>query len=402
MPALALAIGTALGMRGRRVITAHDTRVTSPLLSRGIAAGALAAGAQVHEAGLAPTPALAWATRDYSGGCMVTASHNPEPDNGFKIFSPDGSSLTRDQQQAFSDAMEKPVYAAWNVQGEAAPACILPSYCHAVASAREVNEGAPVVLDCGNGAGSVASPAILSSLGMRVQGLACSPQPYFSRPSEPLPENLVHLGEMVRRTGAAAGIAHDGDADRMVGCDRSGQFISGDRLLVLFARYLGVKRVVTTYDATMAIDEEDFSVRRTPVGDAYVAEELLRWGDFGGEPSGAWIFPRHSLCPDGPYAAALFCEMVTSMDITAELAAIPDYPVMRDSLPLPDPDGTLRRLGAEVPTDGVRISEEEGWCLIRASGTEKKVRITAEGKTPRIAKQMRDKGLELVRSAKSA
>ncbi len=106
----------------------------------------------------------------------------------------------------------------------------------------------------------------------------------------------------------------------MMAFDNKGRYISGDHLLVLFARYLGAKHVVTTSDASMII-EDCADVRRTPVGDAYVSEELLTWGDFGGEPSGAWIFPKISYCPDGPFAAALFCEMSSEWDIAAEIDA---------------------------------------------------------------------------------
>ena len=110
---------------------------------------------------------------------------------------------------------------------------------------------------------------------------------------------------MVKKTGSACAVVHDGDADRMMAFDNKGRYIDGDHLLMLFARYLDAKHVVTTSDPSMII-EEIAEVRRTPVGDTYVSEELLKWGDFGGEPSGAWIFPKISYCPDGPYRRRSF------------------------------------------------------------------------------------------------
>jgi len=143
-------------------------------------------------------------------------------------------------------------------------------------------------------------------------------------------------------------------------------------------------------------------VQRTPVGDTSVSTRLREWGDFGGEPSGAWIFPDHSLCPDGIYAAALFCEMVSEWDIGVELDRIPRYPILRESTPCRDAAGVMERLGASVPTDGIRREEEDGWFLIRASGTEPKVRITAEGKTAAAAKRIAETARGMLTRAKSA
>jgi len=187
----------------------------------------------------------------------------------------------------------------------------------------------------------------------------------------------------------------------MMAFDNRGRYIGGDHLLMLFARYMDARRVVTTSDASMIIDEVA-EVRRTPVGDTYVSEELLTWGDFGGEPSGAWIFPTVSYCPDGPHAAALFCEIASEWDIATEIDAMPSYPILRESIASPTARETVTALGASSPTDGIRFADEEGWYLIRASGTEPKIRITAEGKTLAKAKDMLAKGKERIRQGKTA
>ncbi|MCX6698876.1 MAG: phosphoglucomutase, partial [Methanomicrobiales archaeon] len=132
------------------------------------------------------------------------------------------------------------------------------------------------------------------------------------------------------------------------------------------------------------------------------SEELLSWGEFGGEPSGAWIFPGQSYCPDGPYAAALFCEIASEWNVAEALDAMPHYPVLRESVNRPDSREVLLAIGADNPTDGVRLSSEDGWCLVRASGTEPKIRFTAEGTTLQKAKEMMDRGQELVRKGKTA
>ncbi|MCX6693697.1 MAG: phosphopentomutase/phosphoglucosamine mutase [Methanomicrobiales archaeon] len=402
MPRFAIRLGAALASLGGPVLLGNDTRTTSPLLSGCIIAGAVAAGVEIGLAGTVPTPALAFGIRrGAAAGCMVTASHNPEYDNGFKIFNPDGSSLMGASQNAFEGAIAESHIAPWDGQGHTRRSDPLPGYTDAIIAAHGGGEGILVVLDCANGAASAVSPEVLSAAGHTVRCINCDPSGHFARPSEPLPENLPYLPEFIRREGCAAGVAHDGDADRMVAFDSRGRFISGDRLLVLFAQFLGASRVVTTTDASMVI-EEVAEVRRTPVGDAFVAAALSGWGDLGGEPSGAWIFPGHSLCPDGPYAAALFCEIVAEWDIEEALLQIPEYPILRESVPHPDPRGVLTLLGAESPTDGVRFEDEQGWCLIRASGTEPKIRVTAEGRSAHNARELLKRGMEKLRSAKDA
>jgi phosphoglucosamine mutase len=149
----------------------------------------------------------------------------------------------------------------------------------------------------------------------------------------------------------------------------------------------------------MAI-EEIAEVRRTSVGDTFVSEYLKSWGDFGGEPSGSWIFPAHTLCPDGIYAAALFCEIAAEWNIPDVVDSMPAYPVIRKSMVCEDATSILKSLGANVPTDGMRFDDDEGWCLIRASGTEPKIRVTAEGRTLDLAKKKMEFGLSMVKKAK--
>jgi len=398
---IALALGPALGRRGGASLIGRDTRTTGPLLNRLISAGIIAAGGQVRDTGVVPTPAVAYGTREVTTGVMITASHNPEEYNGVKLFNPDGSSFSGDQQLQIEENLRLKEWMTWDSQGDIREVDALSPYIRAICESRSPLGGLSLILDCGNGAGSVASPALMRLLDADISCVNCNPSGHFARPSEPLEEYLGYIGNLVRKRGAAGAVVHDGDADRMMAFDRRGRYISGDLLLMLFVTYLGAREVVTTYDASMAV-EEIATVRRTPVGDTHVSAELTRWGTFGGEPSGAWIFPEHSLCPDGPYAAALYGEIAHEWDIAAEIDGMPVYPVLRKSLPCDQALEVMRSIGAESPTDGIRLAEEDGWCLIRASGTEPKIRLTAEGTDRQAAEAMLARGRALLKSRKSA
>jgi len=397
----ALQVGSSLAEKSSDILVGMDTRTTSPVLAHLVIAGILGNGGRVHMAGVVPTPTVAFNARICGAGCMLTASHNPEEYNGIKLFNPDGSSFSQSQQREIESMIDLSQWTDWQKQGSEIQIDAITSHKNAILDKVRIGSIPPVIIDCGNGAGCTLTPDLLSDAGAKTICINCNPLGSFARPSEPLPEYLGYVGEMVGKTGARCAVVHDGDADRMMAFDHRGKFIDGDHLLMLFAKYTGAKRIVTTSDASMIIDEIA-EVHRTPVGDAYVSEELVKWGDFGGEPSGAWIFPRISLCPDGPYAAALFCEMAAEWDLAQEVDAMPSYPILRESFHHESARDLVTAIGASNPTEGFRIAEEDGWYLIRASGTEPKIRITAEGKTLTRAKEMLKKGRDLVRQAKTA
>lgn len=395
---LSLRIGAALGAGRECVVLGSDTRTTRDILTQSLISGILSSGANVITGGIAPTPTIAYAARAADAACMVTASHNPETYNGLKLFNQDGSSFTLAQQQQMEESLENPDWTDWKAIGSRRESDIITPHREAILSSISPPEGISIVLDCGGGAGSLITPSLFKEAGVRSICLNCDPTGTFPRPSEPLPENLSYIPSIIRKSGASCGIAHDGDADRCVAFDNQGRFISGEHLLMLFARYLDLHEVVTTVDASMAI-EEVATVRRTPVGDSFVSETLLSWGGLGGEPSGSWIFPAHSLCPDGIYAAALFCEIAGEWDVAEEVDTMPVYPILRSSVQTEDGDSALRSLGAEVPTDGIRVEKEDGWYLIRASGTEPKVRVTAEGRTKDLAENLLSEGEDRLKKA---
>ncbi|MDD4299315.1 MAG: phosphopentomutase/phosphoglucosamine mutase [Methanomicrobium sp.] len=394
----ALSVGIAAAKPGQKITVGRDARTSGKALQNAFMAGAVFRGADVYDGGIAPTPTVAFAAGKRDMGCCITASHNPEEYNGLKLINPDGSAFTKAQQKEIEDKILKAPGGNWESQGEIKTEDIIKPHKEAILKKIQVSRELRMVADCGGGAGSMITPSLLKAAGVKTSCINCNTNGIFPRPSEPLEKNLYYIHDIILKNKAEGAVIHDGDADRFMAFDDRGRFIGGDHLLMLFSEYTGAKKVVTTSDASMAI-EEIAEVHRTPVGDSFVSEELLSWGDFGGEPSGAWIFPKHTLCPDGIYSAALFCSIASETKISSLIDDMPNYPILRNSYMCPDARGVLALMGAENPTDGIRISDEDGWCLIRASGTEPKVRITAEGKTKEAAKRMEEKGKTLLSSA---
>ncbi len=404
---LALKTGLAVGNIHGRVVVGCDTRTSSDAVKHAFVSGLLMAGSRCSDAGIIPTPTLALAAGEFQAGAMITASHNPPEYNGIKLLNPDGSAFDANQQE--------------QVEGM----ILSDSFC--VAPWREIKSGSvyqeaveqhieriladfpgelklKVVLDCGCGAASVITPHLLERLGCEVVALNCCPSGFFPHAIEPTEVNLGELIGTVKEVGADLGIAHDGDGDRMMAVDDDGRFIPGDKLLVLLARQVGAKEIVTTIDASMIIDEVGFSVVRTSVGDNYVSEELKQGGNFGGEPSGSWVFPGISLCPDGIYAAAWLVAIAGRQKISQLVNDIPHYPLLRGSIA--SEGVAISKLKKQLLTmeplsvsniDGIKLNFEDGWLLVRASGTEPKIRITAEAKSEVRVHQLYDSGLRVIR-----
>ncbi|AHZ23198.1 phosphoglucosamine mutase [Haloferax mediterranei ATCC 33500] len=403
-PEFATALGQALAACGNnRVVVGRDARTTSPLLSDAASAALRSAGVEVVRAGQVSTPALARgvAWTDSDAGLMITASHNPPEDNGFKLWAPSGQAFGEDRRteiEAALDADERS-YAAWDAVGDESTAPDLTArHVDALCSAVDIEGDLSVVVDLGNGMGGATVEA-LRRLGCDVQTLNATPDGRFpGRPSEPTAETCETLCSVVAHTDADLGIAHDGDSDRMMAVDETGSFIEGDELLALFGREAvsSGERVAAPLNTSLVVDDvldtQGASLTRTKVGDVFVAE-AARDDDvvFGGEPSGAWIWPAETLCPDGPLAA---CKLVELIDRRGPLAAqreeLASYPLRRTSvetdrkrevmsavrsalLDTYDPD-------AVSTLDGVRVEEDDGWFLVRASGTQPLIRLTAEAR----------------------
>jgi phosphoglucosamine mutase len=251
------------------------------------------------------------------------------------------------------------------------------------------------VVDLGNGAGGVTVDALVA-LGCSVETLNAQPDGRFpGRPSEPTAEHCSSLAALVREAEADLGVAHDGDADRTRAVADDGTFLSGDVTLALFAADAadGGDRVAVPVDTSLAVEDyladRGVDVERTPVGDVHVAAAAAEPGvAFGGEPSGAWIWPDETLCPDGPLAACRLAELAAERPLSERVEEVPEYPIRRASVEVEDEAGVMDRLGEhalaeydDVDTlDGVRVSTGDGWFLLRASGTQPLVRMTAEAR----------------------
>jgi phosphoglucosamine mutase len=380
------------------------------------------AGADVIDVGQAATPTIARAVgwRDADAGIAVTASHNPPADNGFKLWQPSGQAFDEAQRDRIADRIESDDddVADWDAFGTRERWSGATSR-HVDALAETVGEPTPltdhhVVVDVGNGVGQVTAEA-LRRLGAHVETLNAQPDGHFpGRPSEPTAEHCSSLARHVEHGDAHLGIAHDGDADRTMAVDETGTFLSGDELLALFARDVVSDGDVVTapINTSMAVDRalepHGATVSRTQVGDVFVAERLAEPDAvFGGEPSGAWIWPAETRCPDGPLAAVRLAELVAEHgSLSAQRAEIDTFPIVRESIDVDHKAAVMERvrdrIEDDVPAenvstiDGVRVDLDDGWFLIRASGTQPLIRITAEAHSSSRARELANRARQTV------
>jgi phosphoglucosamine mutase len=412
---LALRVGRALGDRDR-VVVGRDPRESGRLLVDALAAGCRECGTDVVDLGVAATPtvarAVAW--EDADAGVSVTASHNPAPDNGIKLWQPSGQAFDEPLREEVTHRVEAddPDLAAWDGLGDRRRATAADRHAAALTAAAPDCDRS-VVVDLGNGAGGVTVEA-LGSLGCEVETLNAQPDGSFpGRPSEPTADNCTSLTALVRESDADLGIAHDGDADRTRAVTADGEFLSGDVLLAVLAADAADPgdRVAVPVDTSLAVAdylaERDVETVRTPVGDVYVAARAAEDGvAFGGEPSGAWIWPDETLCPDGPLAACRLAALDAARPLAERAADVPTYPIRRESVETDAKAAVMERVGEAVADrydgaeisrlDGVRVDSGDGWFLVRASGTQPLVRVTAEARDAERAGALLDEALSLV------
>jgi phosphoglucosamine mutase len=406
---IAFRAGLAVGKQYGDVVVGTDTRTSRDAMKHAVISGLLASGARCSDAGITPTPTLAFVAREFGAGVMITASHNPPEYNGIKLLNPDGSSFDLLQQAQLEEAIIAESYetGAWEeIKTCGVYDAAVRNHTDVILSHFTEKLNVRVVVDAGCGAAAEVTPRLLERLGCEVVALSCYHSGFFPRAIEPVAANLEDLCRMVRDSGAACGIAHDGDADRMMAVDERGRFIAGDVMLAVFARALGVKELVTTLDASMAIDEMGLNVRRTRIGDTWVSEELKKGGPFGGETAGAWIFPVISLCPDGIFAAAQVAAIAARQKLSEIVDDVPVYPLVRGKvegrdLAIPRVESKLMALKPVSfdHTDGIRVGFTDGWLLVRPSGTEPIIRLTAEAKSEARARQLYEAGLQAVRES---
>jgi phosphomannomutase len=417
-PELALSVGRAVAGYVEEdragtgtVVVARDGRETGQALASAAEAGLASGGVDVRRAGQLPTPGLAFASRGRYG-IMLTASHNPPADNGIKLFA-DGTEFDREAEREIERRVsEGTTQAVWDGWGEVERIDPLGEYRDAVVSFAERfgerPDGLAVAVDCGTGMASVGTPQVLTSLGADVRALNANVDGHFpARESKPTAETLTDLRAFVAEGSAAFGIGHDGDADRIVIVDESGEVIHEDTVLAILAeRYVRTSDasdpvVVTTPNASGRIDERVEAaggrVERVRLGALHegiaAAREAGTDGTevvFAAEP---WkhIHPAFGEWIDGIASAAVLATLVAQEGLAALREPVSERPYRKESVPCPDEHkgGAMAALEESLPeafpeaavdTDyGVRLDLDGGaWTLVRPSGTEPYIRVYAE------------------------
>jgi phosphoglucosamine mutase len=401
------------------VVVGRDPRASGVLLESALVAGILSAGGHVLAAGVVPTPAVAFLTRHYgaAAGAVISASHNAMPDNGIKFFGPEGFKLP--------DAVEERIEAAVGVADQGAPRPVGGQVGGLRRTANDAVEaylahlldgipdlgGLEVVVDCANGSAAEIAPEAYRRAGAKVTAVAADPDGHNINDGvgSTHPE---HAQAALARTGAAVGLAHDGDADRLLAVDERGQLVDGDVILAiaaLDARDRGelpsgtvVTTVMTNLGFRQAMAEHGIRVEQTAVGDRYVLEAMLAGGHtLGGEQSGHLIFLDRATTGDG---------LLTGLRLLAVMA--------RTGRPLSELARVMRRLpqvlvnvrvadrraldGAATVWHAVANEEarlgDGGRVLVRPSGTEALVRVMVEAATEPEARATADRLAAVVAS----
>ena len=395
-----LAYGVAQAFARETIVIGRDIRASGLPLLRAIAAGARDAGKRVLNLGIAPTPAVALATREYAvRGIMITASHNPEEYNGLKLFE-DGREITRAQEREVERSMDR--IPSTTPKPEKAPPedpQILGVHRQLIKNLVDgtsiAKKKPKVVVDC-NGAAAVSTPYLLVDLGCRVLGVNAGLSG-FNRLPEPTAKNLGKTLAIVHATNADFGVAHDGDADRAVIIDENGNMLGLDVQLALALEqeleHAQNRRVLTTVEASLLVRETierlDGTYEILPVGSTGLSHRLEASGAiFAGEPCGEYIYSKGVPCPDGILVAAKFAQLFAEKGSLAALAKrFKPYPMLREKYPCKKKEEAMEKIKNEITIDGkrseedgLRIDEEDGWFLIRPSGTEPVMRLTIEYK----------------------
>jgi len=424
---LACKVGLAVASfsEAKSAFVARDTRVSGHIIENALVSGLLGAGVSVSVLGILPTPTLAYLTKALKAdvGFMITASHNPPRYNGIKIFDSHSLGYADNAQSAIEKRITDGDFSlsSWRSLGRATQIDASQLYLKMVKHSVKLRKKWRVVVDPGCGATYRIGPLLMKEIGCHVMALNAQPDGYFpARSSEPTEKSLSGLSHVVKVLGADLGIAFDGDGDRVAFIDNSGSFIDFDRLLSAFSSYTVRKTrggsVVTNVEASMCVDTmvqaEGGKVLRSKVGDVWLSEAIQESKSvFGGEPCGAWVHPQHHLCPDGPLSAALFLKALEETEKTAAefVARVPEYMTVRENIACKNElkakaiVGIAETIKKAFPTyiafsniDGIRLALDTGWILIRPSGTEPFIRLTVEGQSLKVAKDIMAKGKAIV------
>jgi phosphoglucosamine mutase len=377
----------ALWSRGGRVFVGRDTRASGLELEDAFARGVVAAGGNGVLAGVLPTPAVALLALDL--GAVITASHNPPQYNGVKLFGPGGQKLTDAQEEEIEALLDAP---SADEYGRVDRVGIAPdSYLeHITERFGSDLGGLDVVVDCANGAYSDIAPKAFQSLGARVTTIGADPNGTNINVGCGATD-LRTLQQVVTSGQFDAGVAFDGDGDRMLALDAEGRAVDGDQILAILALHLGVDLVAVTVMTNLGFHrfaaEHGIRVVTTDVGDRYVLDALRQTGGLlGGEQSGHIIYLRDHVTGDGLAAALLLCGALEGRTLAEAAAVMPQYPQVKENVPV-----RTKELPAALRDEIARLNRElgdEGRVLVRPSGTEPVVRILTEAPTAEKASDL--------------
>ncbi len=420
---IAIKLGRAIahlskrGAHRHRIVIGKDTRVSGYMMEFAISSGVCSLGVDVTLVGPLPTPAVAFLTRTMraDAGIVISASHNPFQDNGIKFFGADGFKLADEIEATIESLLDsgeidaiRPT--ALDIGKTQKMEDARGRYVQFVKTAFDPDlslDGLKLVVDCAHGASYVVAPKVFEELGAEVIAVGVSPDGKNINAGC----GAVHpafLQEMVRTHGADAGIALDGDADRVIIVDENGSVVDGDAVMAICGRDLLAKEklpaatVVSTVMSNIGLERSlaqvGAKVVRTPVGDRYVVERMRAEGyGFGGEQSGHLVFMEHTSTGDGCVAALMLLEVAvrsskTVSELTKVFERVPQHLVnvnVRKKPPIAD----LAKTQALIR----RIEEalgSQGRVLVRYSGTENKARVMVEGpsldKTEAFAQEIAD------------
>ncbi|WP_150952916.1 phosphoglucosamine mutase [Microbacterium testaceum] len=401
---------------GRRLtaVVARDPRVSGEFLSAAVAAGLASSGVDVLDAGVIPTPATAFLIADHDAdfGVMVSASHNPAPDNGIKIFARGGTKLPDIVEQRIERALEgerlQPTGAGVGRIRRFADAedrYVL----HLLGSLPHRLDGIHVVLDCAHGAAAGVSPETFKDAGAQVTVIGAEPDGLNINDGVGS-THLDVLAEAVVRLGADVGIAHDGDADRCLAVDAQGNVVDGDQIMAILAVAMKdrgaladdtlVATVMSNLGLHRAMEAHGIRVLQTAVGDRYVLEAMNEGGySLGGEQSGHVIMSEFATTGDGLLTGLhLVAEMARQNKTLAELASIMTvYPQVLVNVRGVDRDGVSDDGVQEAVAASSAALGDSGRVLLRASGTEQLVRVMVEAASEEDARAHADRLAEVVR-----
>ena len=416
-----------------RVGVARDTRTTGRMLADAVASGLSSVGPDVDRLGVVPTPgAQSYAEREGVPIVMVTASHNPPEYNGLKLIGDDGTELAVEELERVEKRILASKFdpASWDEVGrvrhvEGVREAYVEELEARVDREKIANANLTVALDPGHGAGALTSPEFFRELGCRVVTVNAQPDGHFpGRDPEPIEDNLADLGRLVRATDADVGIAHDGDADRAIFYDETGEYVEGDATLAALAAAeleagdTTVSAVNVSQRLVDVCDDVGADLELTPIGSTNIITRIRELWDEGvsvpiaGEGNGGIFYPEdHRLNRDGAYVGARFLELLADRPASQIVAPYDGYHNVRTNVEYDDEGEREEMLeaveeyateaDADLTTiDGFRLDYGDAWVLARPSGTEPLVRVYAEAHDEGRARDLCDEVTAVVESAR--